>query len=309
VSLDPTQLRPLGIGEVLDAGLKVYRARFGTMLKAVAVVTVPVQVLSIVIQLSLPDGSDNASDAWATIAGFLVIVVIGVMSSALASAACFKAVSDTYLGTSTDWAGSLRYGYKRLGSLIWLTLLNTVLLIVGFLLCIVPGVWLYGAWSVAVPALLLEDARGRRALGRSFALVRGRWWPVAGTLFLANLLTVAVGFGFGVLAVPVLLTGSDFASELASGVVTGAASVFTIPFVSAVVAVLYFDLRVRKEGFDLQLMAERIGEPMGPRPTTMPWTPMPGGGTWGPPPSAEQPPPGQFPSDAWNPEGRSPGGG
>jgi hypothetical protein len=298
VSSNPALLRPLGLGEILDAGIKIYRNKFATMLKAVAIVIVPVQVLNILIRLSLPDttttaaGGTTTSDGsgWAGVAALLLILVITIISSTLAEAACLKAVSDTYLGTDTDWRGSLRFGFQRLGSLLWLTLLHGVLLLLAFAACIVPGVWLYAAWSVAVPALLLEGTRGFKALGRSFNLVRGRWWPTAGTLLLANLLATAVAFGFGVLALPLVFAGgdNDFVADFANGVFGAAASVLTIPFVAAVVAVIYFDLRVRKEGFDLQLMAQRIGAPTAPvNPAPMPWTaqPVPGaGGGWAPPP-------------------------
>ena len=297
----PAQLRPLGIGEILDAGIKVYRSKFSTMLKAVAVVIVPVQVLNVLITLSLPDTSTTAgtttttSDSeWAGLAALLLILVINIVSSALAEAACLKAVSDTYVGTETDWRGSLRFGFRRLGSLMWLTLIHGVLVLLGFAACIVPGVWLYVAWSVAIPVLLVEGQRGFRALRRSFDLVRRRWWPTAGILILANLLATAVTAGIGLLALPLLITGRDneFVYDLANGVFSGVASVLTIPFVAAVVAVIYFDLRVRKEGFDLQLMALHIGAPAATvTPTLMPWSqPTPGaGGGWAPPPPGWDP--------------------
>jgi hypothetical protein len=296
VSTNPATLRPLGVGEILDAAVKIYRNKFGTMLKAVAVVIVPVQVLNVLITLSLPDTSSTAgtttttSDSeWAGLAALLLIFVISLVSAALAEAACLKAVSDTYLGTDTNWRESLRFGFRRLGSLLWLMLIHGVVVLLALLASIVPGVWLYVAWSVAVPALLIEGTRGFEALGRSFNLVRRRWWPTFGILLLANLLATTVAFGFGLLALPAVFVGGDneFVFDLANGVFGAVASVVTIPFVAAVVAVIYFDLRVRKEGFDLQLMAQRIGAPAGSvSPTLMPWTePVPGaGGGWAPPP-------------------------
>src|SRR2546430_7744754 len=178
------------------------------MLKAVAVVIVPVQVLNVLVTLSLPDTSTTAgattttSDSeWAGIAALLLIFVINVVSAALAQAACLKAVSDTYLGTETDWRGSLRFGFRRLGSLLWLTLIHGVLVLLGFAACIVPGVWLYVAWSVAIPVLLIEGTRGFRALGRSFNLVRRRWGATPGILPLANLLATPVAARIGLVAV------------------------------------------------------------------------------------------------------------
>jgi hypothetical protein len=306
VSSTPAQLRPLGIGEILDAGIKIYRNKFATMLKAVAVVIVPVQVLNVLITLSLPDTSTTAginttsSDSeWAGVAALLLIFVINVVSSALAEAACLKAVSDTYLGTETDWRESLRFGFRRLGSLLWLTLIHGVIVLLGFAACVVPGVWLYVAWSVAVPVLLIEGTRGFGALRRSFNLVRRRWWPTAGILLLANLLATAVAAGIGLVALPLLFAGRDneFVYDLANGTFGAVASILTIPFVAAVVAVIYFDLRVRKEGFDLQLLAERLGvTPPSPGAAAQPWPSAPDASVpvWerqAPPPPPPPPPP------------------
>jgi len=168
-----------------------------------------------------------------------------------------------------------------------------------------------------VPVLLIEGPRGFQALRRSFNLVRRRWWPTAGILILANLLATAVAAGIGLLSVPLLFAGRDnqFVYDLANAVFGAVASVLTIPFVAAVVAVIYFDLRVRKEGFDLQLMAQRIGAPADAvSPTLMPWTqPSPGaGGGWAPPPPGWEPspqpptgrPPGPRPPSSAPPTGR-----
>src|SRR5256886_16411457 len=128
------------------------------MLKAVAVVIVPVQVLNVLVTLSLPDTSTTAgattttSDSeWAGIAALLLIFVINVVSSALAQAACLKAVSDTYLGTETDWRGSLRFGLRRLGSLLWLAVIHGVVVLIAFAACLLPRVWPYAAVCPAGP--------------------------------------------------------------------------------------------------------------------------------------------------------------
>src|SRR5438034_265973 len=124
----------------------------------------------------------------------------------------------------------------------------------------------------------------------------------------AALLATAVAAGIGLVALPLLFAGRDneLVYDLANGVFGAAASVLTIPFVAAVVAVIYFDLRVRKEGFDLQLMAQRIGAPAGSvRPTLMPWTqPVPGaGGGWAPPPPGWQSQPPSSPPATGPPPG------
>lgn len=323
--MDAAALRPLGVGEVLDAAIRVYREKFLTMVKAVAIVVVPVQVLNVLVRLSLPTGTTtttsssfngatttqvNRGDAATFVAGMLVLVVVGVVSSTLAQAACFKTVGDTYLGTESDWRGSLRFGFSRFWSLLWLIVLHGVLLLIAFLACIAPGVWLYAAWSVAIPVLLIEHTGGFRALTRSHDLVKGRWGPTAASLLLANILAAFVSSIFAFVAVPALLAGGGTgAVAVLTGITTAIGSILTTPFVAAVVTVIYFDLRVRKEGFDLQLMAWRMGTAppaAGVVPTGMPWSPQTGwqgwgqGGSWGGPPGPVPMPGGPGPT-GWNP--------
>jgi hypothetical protein len=136
----------------------------------------------------------------------------------------------------------------------------------------VPGVYLYGALAVATPALLFEDARGTKALRRSRELVRTRWWSTAGALLAASLLTAIVqGAVSGALVGAIVGShGNQLVADIL-GVITGtASSMITTPFLAAVIVVLYFDLRVRKEGFDLFLLAQRMGvdAPVGAAPVS-----------------------------------------
>ena len=133
---------------------------------------------------------------------------------------------------------------------------------VGFFLLIVPGIWLAVAFSVAVPALLLERIGPFAAMGRSFRLVRGRWWATFGTLLVGYVLVGAhrrarAGARDGD---PEPDRGREHAGRRVSSVVGGTlGAVLTTPYSAAVIALIYFDLRVRKEGLDLQLIADGAG--------------------------------------------------
>ncbi len=310
-------LRPLAIGEIVDGAIKLYRDHALTLLKLVALVVVPVQVVSALIGWSIaPDETPSVIELNGTTsvdgaeiatlaAGGIVVAVLGLVGMQLATGASLKAVSDAYLGREPRWGESLEFALGKLGSLIWIQLLAIlgvfvppVLLlgVVGVLGAIAPplflllillvpaglayGFWIYVSWWVWVPALLIEDRRGRSALRRSFRLVRGRFWPVAGVFALAWVITAVVQSVIGVVfgLIPGLVTGGFFATgmeggasvtSLVSNIVTNSlAQTLVTPFAAAVVAIVYFDLRVRKEGFDLDLLAQGVGA--GP--------PTPGGG-------------------------------
>jgi hypothetical protein len=311
------ELRPLGIGEVLDVGIKIVWRNAATMLWIVVPIVLPVQFASSLVTVSAEDedfGTTSATgevtydagDVWLYVTAFIVVVVLGLLASTLSTGACFKGVGDAYLGERPSAKASLGYALRHMHSIIWVTVLGWILALLGFVACILPGIWLYVSFAVAVPVLLTEGLRGRKALGRSRRLVKGRWWPAFAIILLGTLLTGIVSAVISGLLEVASLTSPD---NTVVGVLTGTvgntvAAALTTPFSAAFVAVLYFDLRVRKEGFDLQIFAERIG--LAPRPE---------GGFRPPPPEAEpgsvpepsgEQPPYWPPPPGWKPGAQQP---
>jgi hypothetical protein len=188
-----------------------------------------------------------------------VIALLTVVSVLLATAVCFKAVADAYLGVEPEWRRSLRFAVRRLGGLLGVAFLGGLLVALATLALILPGIWLFVMYSVAVPALLLERIGPARALRRSFRLVRGRWWPTAGALLVGYLLISILGalVTAAIMVIPAVVAEDNTLAGALGAVVGGTVgSVLTTPYSAAVVTLLYFDLRVRKEGLDLQLIAE-----------------------------------------------------
>ncbi|QYG92387.1 hypothetical protein HC251_07990 [Iamia sp. SCSIO 61187] len=310
----PVTLRPLGVGEMLDAGLKLFRARFRDMVVATTVVTFPAIVVQVLVQMSSgsPDALLTTDEATGleTLDGSAVAVYLGgtlvstmvlLIAANVALAGTMRMSIGVYLGEETTWRDSLRFALRRWGRLTALVALTTVGGLVGLLLCIAPYVWLLGIWAVAVPALLVEEVGPLRALGRSRELVRGRFWPVLGTVLLASLLVSVLQ---GILVAPVIVLQLMESSFLLTSVLTGIAqllgSALTLPYTAAVTAVIYFDLRVRKEGYDLELLARRVGvDPppdAEPPPPTGPVAPT---GGWGAPAA---------PPEGWGAPAAPPGG-
>jgi hypothetical protein len=261
-------LRPLGIGEILDAGIKLFLRHWRPLVLSVVGLILPVQILSALVTASVaPEQFDLTSDESGVEEGeeaeFLIgqgiIALLSAISILLATAVCFKAVADAYLGVEPDWRRSLRFAVRRLGGLLGVAILGGLLVALATIALVVPGIWLFVMYSVAVPALLLERIGAWSALRRSFRLVRGRWWPTAGALLVGYLLIGIIGaLVTGVIMVVPSLVAEDNTLVGALGSVVGGTvgSVLTTPYSAAVVTLLYFDLRVRKEGLDLQLIAE-----------------------------------------------------
>ena len=267
------QLRPLGVGEILDVAITIYRRNARTLLTLVFVVVAPFEILSALFQASaLPDdelitetepGSlELQEDFWIGVAGFGAAAVLSFLGATIATGACFKAIADGYLGEQAEWRPALAYAARRLHSILWVTFLGGLLAVLGLILFIIPGIYLYVAFAVAVPVLLTEGVRGRKALGRSRRLVKGRWWGTFAVVILGSILVgIVEAAAVGLAAVVTTLDTADptLGSFLVNTTATVVASLIATPFAAAFITVLYFDLRVRKEAFDLQLLAQQIG--------------------------------------------------
>ena len=291
-------LRPLSVGEIIDVAIKIWRRHLPTLARIVFVVVAPVQVLSALVAASVSstdtvfNGVDSAGNpavdthalaGW--LAGMFTAQALSALAFLVASAAVLRAVSVAYLGGTPDWRDSLRAATGRLRSLIWLGLLMSSGLFLAAVALFVPFIWLGVAWSVAFPVLIAEGQRGTGALRRAFRLVRGRWWPTFGALLLAFMFQFFLGLVVGI-PLGFLTANWDSGSAAAIALTTAVSvlsSVVTTPFMAAVLVLIYFDLRVRKEGFDLELLSQGVGIP-GAFPAAGPWIP-PGqwvgsGGGW-----------------------------
>jgi len=298
----PVQLRPRGVGEILDAAFRLCFTHWRSLVTATLVVVVPVQILATTVVFSaFPEdltseeaflGSQAPQDFGVFLAGQLVSTVLTVLMVLLTIAACFKAVADAYLGSRPDWRASVRFAVARLAPLLWISLLFVLGVVAGLLALVIPGIFLAIAWSLAYPAALVEDVRGVAALKRSFQLVRGRWWPVFGVQLVGAILVAIIAsmVQFVVLA-PVFFVDSLLALAVLSGLASIVGYAISTPLQAAIVAIVFFDQRVRNEGLDLELLAQSLGSEAPAAPA--------GGGS--PPPGAQVPPGWVAPGGAQSP--------
>ena len=121
-----------------------------------------------------------------------------------------------------------------------------MLTIAGFILFIIPGIYIGVRLAISIEALVVEGRRGTEAMGRSWGLVGGHWWHAFGTLVVAGLLTAIVN---AVITAPFGNT-----SWFVQGVVAAVATVITMPYGVLVGVLLYLDLRARKENLTLETL-------------------------------------------------------
>jgi hypothetical protein len=134
--------------------------------------------------------------------------------------------------------------------------------LVGWIIFIPLGFWVGIRLIISVPALLVEGIGPIRAIRRSWDLVRGSWWRSFGilvvTLILELVLYLVFLAFFQALAAIIPGVGDDLRSAL-SAIGTTLVSALIGPLAAIVVTLLYFDLRVRTEGYDLDQLAQQTG--------------------------------------------------
>jgi hypothetical protein len=274
-------LRPLNLGEILDGAITAIR-RYPVMILGVsAVVAVIAAGLNLVASLVLlPDiqrvanlgpaaTQQEITDAGLSLLGNIfatvgIALVIALLARTFLSGFLTVVMGRAVLGRPVTFSEAMAEVKPRLLPLLGLTLLYSLIVFVGALLCFLPGIYLGVMYSLATPALLLERSTIRQAMSRSWKLVSGSFWRVFGILLLAGLIGAVIN---GIIGIPFSLGSGAFSSITNPGQTvapsTGAlvlqaigsviGETITAPFVALVTVLVYIDQRMRKEGMDIEL--------------------------------------------------------
>ena len=144
-------------------------------------------------------------------------------------------------------AESLNTALRRFLPVLGLALVGGLLTLLGVLLLIVPGFILYTMWFVGLPVCVVERRGPWKSLRRSRELTKGHRWKLLGLtllLIIPSFASLAIGFGLTAVASPIAgLIGKFIWSAIWAA------------FAATVVAVTYHDLRVAKEGIDIEQIA------------------------------------------------------
>lgn len=161
-------------------------------------------------------------------------------------------------GRKASMAESIGAGVAVLVPLIFLALLIAIACMIGVILLIIPGVMLYCAWAVAVPALVEERAGISAALSRSADLTRGYRWRIFGALLLLMVIFwlisgVAAAVGLGITGLSGLENGNLPTGYMIWNILIGTLSSVLW---STLQASMYVELRNAKEGPDQARLQE-----------------------------------------------------
>jgi hypothetical protein len=291
-------LRPLGVGDVLDRTFTVYRSKPLIFIGLSAIWYLVLVLVFVVLAVAIFAGAlaafarqattpspDQIAGAVVGIIGFvLVAVVVAILLFSAQSASLVHAAARRYLAKDVAIGESFRAGLSASGRLfiagilaflaifgIWAVLLiaaavtnQGIAFAIAVPAAIVATAFLGCSWLVAPVVVVVEKMGPIAALGRAWGLSGGNRWRIFGIqvlLLILNLvLSLLIGGLFGGLAaVGQNGTPSPFgATSVVQSLVNLASTIIWAPVEWIAFTVLYYDLRVRKEAFDLQLAAEAL---------------------------------------------------
>ena len=270
-----TALQPMSFVDILDGMFMLYRNHFGLFLGIVAVYIV------IGLGLDLISVSAATSMAWDT--SIVITVFIGIGSfivSFLVAAGLAYASAMVYLDREMTAQGALQQAWRRFFSLLGSAILWG-LVVSGLFVTIIGipfAIYFSVRWGLYTLPVLFEETTARNALRRSTELVRGTWWRVFGIMLavavigfmISFILEVSFGFILTLIGVAEVEGGSTPWEAIRRLFIPLPNEVGWLPyairrFVSVAIAglampigiigsaLLYFDLRIRKEAFDIEM--------------------------------------------------------
>ena len=271
-----TSLQPMDFTDILDGMFSFYRSHFHLFLGVVAVYLVlSFGMEQISVFLLEIEGMSSTSGAI-----LVVTVLFSLVVSTWVAAGLAYASAHIYLGREITPGAALQRAWQRL----WTYLGSFILwgLVVGGLTVTIIGIpfaiYFSVRWGLYPLPVLFEGATASHALRRSTALVKDTWWRIFGIMVAVSLISFMINFilevssGFLLTWVGVtetetptglldtlrqlfLPTPSEIGwfSYTIRRLVSLSITALTMPIGVIGSTLLYFDLRIRKEAFDIEM--------------------------------------------------------
>lgn len=195
------------------------------------------------------------------IVGAIIAGLAAIFGTILCQAALTKSISEHYLGNDISVGDAYKSVTPKIWTLLGAGILVSLVVFGGMLLLIVPGI-IFSLWfALTTPAIIAEDAKAKEGMGRSRELARGNLGKIFSVLFLTSIIAGIIGM---IISVPFSIFSNIMGPGVFSttigqiGSITG--NILAAPISAAAAILLYYDLRIRKEGFDLEMLANEISD-------------------------------------------------
>ena len=282
-------LRPRSVAEIVDASFQLARSHFMPLLVLSALVAIPSLIIGAMNVWLLPTANPEDASVGASLAS-IPLSIVSACWSVIGYGAVTLAASDAYLGGTPDGGHSLKRALRRAHALILGNLLGYLIMMVPFIAAgVLMAIFVGGTaaaagepptgpggamalvalaligfgiyWAIRVlpslmlvtPVAALESAGPQGTWERAKTLASGSRKSILAVVLIAGV--AVIGLIIGGYAIVAIFTDN----EALAGVLSGVVAIPLWPVLGSLFVVLYYDLRIRKEAFDLEVMAAGLG--------------------------------------------------
>lgn len=283
------------LGEILDGTFNIYRRHFLLFMRLSLILVWLPTAIWVYFQVRFAGNPLSAVSILeqhlvATILLGLGWLVLASVAGLLLRAGTIRIISDSYLGHEPDLVASLKFGVGKIVPLLLVTISKNLLLfliaVFGWLAIVLlmvvgrlgnPGIaalmmvagivgliwfvaWVACGYGTTTPIVVLEDLPSSfDAFSRSWQLTRGSRGKVFGTMAVTWLMSAMLpGIVVAGISGAANATGNAALQPLFV-VLSSLLSILLAPILPCALTLLYYDLRVRREAFDLQILSEQLG--------------------------------------------------
>ncbi|MFH0910707.1 MAG: hypothetical protein V1918_04285 [Planctomycetota bacterium] len=255
-------MKEMGIAEILDQGVAIFRNHFKLLLGITGYLLIPFYVLQNLVQyLSTPiqvPGQPSTENPGLLVLNVLLFILLTLVVSPLTNGAIIHAAANEYLDRPTTAGKALRASLKKWSKLVGTSIYAGLIILLGFLLFFIPGIYFAFRYSFISQVVMIEDTSGGAALKRSGVLMKENYSKAFVLGFLLGVISMGVSLIAGILPFPLLRV---FLVSLIQ--------VFVVILYAAAYVAFYFSTRCQHENFDLALLAQQVGEEVKSEPANL----------------------------------------
>jgi len=193
--------------------------------------------------------------------GGLLAVIIAGLATIWSSAALTRGVSDSYLGKPTSVGEAYRIVGSRVLTLLLAGILIGIIVGIGLIIFIIPGLIFLCWFSLSTQAIVIENLSATNGMSRSKALISGNALKALGLIILLFIFQFFINWIIQKIDYAVIgaMKGNVQNRILVINLINVIVEILIAPILAIPWILLYYDMRIRKEGFDLEMLARSMG--------------------------------------------------
>jgi hypothetical protein len=258
-----TSLRARSSTELVDAAIQLLRRHYTQLIMVSGIGMMPMLIVQpLLARMISNDAPASPELVLSNLGSFALLSMLSAIWFSLAGAVIIAAAAQGYVEGRVDVGTAIGVVAGRIVSVLVASFMKGVLVVIGFLLFIIGAFFTYTSFFAVPTTIVVEKLSAFRGLARSSELAPGHRGHIFLTMVLVWLLYFLISGGVGLLLGMFIGDASPILSNVLSGIVT----ILVYPVVPITEMLVYFDLRIRREGYDVEVMASQLDAGLTPAP-------------------------------------------